>query len=207
MSPPSKSVSRQSLPSSRPSSRRGMQLKALLSLGLLAGFGAVSTLAAWTGGATATSMIGAGTVAIGVGASGGTAVVDYALPMPTTDWYPGRSEAVLVTVKNTGTLAAPYSVSGSVVESALGKLGAGMAVRVTIGTVTGASGSATCGGTTVIDKAAGAAFGAAAARPVLAAGGEQALCVQYSLPINAPTSLQRNSTTIKITFTATVGVS
>lgn len=197
-------------PSTRPASRPGRranQFKALLSLGLLAGFGAVSTLAAWTGGAAATSTIGAGTVAIGVGASGGAAVADYALPLPATGWYPGRSEAVMVSVKNTGTLAAPYSLSGAVEESGAGKLGAGLAVKVTSGAVTGAPGNAGCGGATVVEKAAGATFGAASARPALPAGGEQALCVQYSLPLNAPNTLQGNSATIQLTFTATVGVS
>lgn len=188
--------------------RRGMQLKALLSLGLLAGIGAVSTLAAWTGGATATSEIGAGTVAIGVGAPGSSAGAEYTLRVDGANWYPGMNRAAMVTVQNTGTLSVPYSVSGSVTETGVGKLGAGLRVRVTSGSVVGGvAGNATCNGAEVLNKNPSSGFPAPSILPELAADDEQALCVQYSLPTDAPNSLQGNSTTITLTFTATAGVS
>lgn len=186
-------------------SLRAMRLKALMSLGLLAGFGAVSTLAAWSGGATATSSIGAGTVGIGVGGTGGSASATYQLPIPAVGWYPGRSEAVMVTVKNTGTLSAAHAVTGTIAEAGAGKLGAGLTVKLTSGVLTGVAGAAACNGAVVLEKAAGAAFGAASAPQYLAPAGEQMLCIQYSLPVTAPTTLQGNTTTITLTFTSTVG--
>lgn len=180
--------------------RRAMQIKALLSLGLLAGFGAVSTLAAWTSEATATATIAAGTVAIGVGAAGATATTSYPLPITGTDWYPGLSRAATVTVKNTGTLAAPYSVSGS----APGELGTALVVRVTSGSM---ESNGTCSGTQILQKAAGSSSSALSTPVPLVAGGMQNLCIEYSLPTNALATLQGKSATITLTFTATVGVS
>lgn len=180
--------------------RRAIKIKALLSLGLFAGFGAVSTLAAWTSEATATATMSAGTVALGIGAPGASSAATYALPITGTNWYPGLSRAGAIAVKNTGSLDVPYLLSGAFAAS---ELGTAMAVRVTDGTVTN---GATCvGGTVVLTKAAGANFGTAAPTQ-LAAGASQNLCVEYSLPTNAVNTLQGKSATITLTFTATVGI-
>lgn len=184
-----------------PGARRGMQVKALLSLGLLAGVGAVSTLAAWTGGATATSEIGAGTVAIGVGASGETASTSYSLPITGTDWYPGLSRATMVTVKNTGSLDAPYWLSG---DSGAEALGTALLIKITSGPMVN---DATCNGDVVLQKAAGSSFSAPSTPKQLLAEGTVNLCIEYSLPTDAHSSLQGKSATIKLTFTSTVGVS
>lgn len=184
-------------------SRQGKQVKALLSLGLLAGIGAVSTLAAWTGEATATSSIQAGTVAIGVGATADSTSGNYTLP-PSSNWYPGVNRAVMVSVKNTGTLAAPFAVSGTTTPSGVGTLGESMQVKVTRGA---AVGNATCDGATILEKTAGNGFSGSSVPQLLAAGEVQAVCVQYSLPTTAPSTLQGKSTTVTLTFTATVGVS
>lgn len=178
--------------------RSGNQVKALLSLGLLAGFGAVSTLAAWTGGATATSTIGAGTVAIGVGATGPTVEESYTFDMG-TNWYPGLSKTTMITVKNTGTLAARYKVSGAIADENGEGWGAAMAVQITTG--------ASCEEGVLLQKDAGSEFDEPTTQASLAAGEAQTLCVEYSLLTNAPTTLQGKSTTITLRFTATVGVS
>ena len=183
-----------------PSPRRAMKLKALLSIGLLTGLGAVSTLAAWTGEATATSSISAGTVAIGVGALGESVSVDYPLDMG-TNWYPGLSKATMITVKNTGTLAAPYTVSA---DAGAGELGRAMTVKITTGSMLDSS---TCGEPLVLQKDAGFVSAQAAGTPTLDAGKVQNLCVEYSLPVNAPNSLQGKSATITLTFTSTLGTS
>ncbi|WP_146073137.1 hypothetical protein [Arthrobacter sp. N199823] len=183
--------------------RRRMQLKALLSLGLLAGFGAVSTLAAWTGEATATSSIQAGTVAIGVGATADSTSGSYTLP-PSSNWYPGVNRAVLVSVKNIGTLAAPFAISGITTPAGVGTLGESMHVKVTRGATVG---DATCDGAAVLEKTAGNGFSGSSVPQLLAAGEVQAVCVQYSLPSTAPSTLQGKSTTVTLTFTATVGLS
>lgn len=184
--------------------RRAMQIKALLSLGIVAGLGAVSTLAAWTGNATATATISAGTVALGVGAAP-VDTVSYTVPVTGSNWYPGMSQAAMVVVKNAGTLAVPYSVAGSVVESGGGTLGQALNVVVTTGTVQGTAPNATCSGAALLSKEAGAAFPAAVTRPSLNPQANAAFCVQYTLPLTAANTLQGNSTSVKLTFTATIG--
>lgn len=185
--------------------RRGMQLKALLSMGILLGFGAVSTLAAWTGTATATSSLGAATVTLGVGAT----AVDtnsYTVPISGANWYPGLSQAAVVVVKNTGSVTVPYSISGSITETGAGALGNALNVVVTTGAVTVTAPNSFCGGAHLLEKPALAAFPSAAAGPAtLAPQASVTLCVQYSLPAGAASSLQGNSTSVKLTFTASVG--
>lgn len=189
----------------RTSQRRATQVKALLSMGILLGFGAVSTLAAWTGTATATSSLGAATVSLGVGAT----AVDtnsYTVPITGTNWYPGMSQAAVVVVKNTGSVAVPYSISGSITETGAGALGNALNVLVTTGTVTGTSPNVTCSGAHLLEKPALAPFPAAALGPApLAPQASATLCVQYSLPAGAASSLQGATTSVKLTFTATVG--
>ncbi|MFC8302287.1 SipW-dependent-type signal peptide-containing protein [Specibacter sp. NPDC057265] len=192
--------------SNRAQSRRAMQIKALLSMGMLVGLGAVSTLAAWTGTATATSApITAAKVSLGVGATADNAS-SYTVPINGSNWYPGMSQALPVVVKNTSTLALPYSITGSVTENAGGGLGQALHVVVTAGTVTGTAPNVSCTGTPLVSKAALASFPAPVVRPSsLAPEASETLCVQYSLPATANTALQGNSTTVKLTFTATVG--
>lgn len=190
-------------------SNRSTKIKALLSLGLLVGFGTVSTLAAWTGTATATTSITAATVSLGVGANATSATTStYTVPITGTDWYPGASAAVLVTVKNSSSVAVSYSMQGAITESSQYELGKAMQVSVRSGaSITGTAPAATCtGGTPVISKASGAAFDAPAARPAqLAPNGSETYCVQYSLPTAAANNLQGAATKIDIVFTASVG--
>ncbi|SEE63294.1 hypothetical protein SAMN04489740_1982 [Arthrobacter alpinus] len=180
-----------------------VRVKALLSLGLLAGFGAVFTLAAWTGTATATSDISAATVFIAVGADENATNVSFTIPMATANWYPGMSQAALVTVKNTGTSNVSYAVQGATT----GALGTAMAVGVSIGG-TVQNGSAT-GGTCsvtppVYSKSGGTIFPAASTHPLgnLDAGAWATFCVQAQLPLGAASTLQNQSTGITLTFTA-----
>ncbi|HJX80096.1 hypothetical protein [Glutamicibacter sp.] len=188
-------------------SRRGMQIKAMLTLGILVGFGAVSTLAAWTGTATATSSISSATVSLGVGATASTATTaSYTVPITGAGWYPGMSQAAVVVVKNTSSIAVPYSIAGSVAETGAGTLGNALNVAVkTGGGVTGTAPNVTCTGTSAVTKTAGSAFPAAVVRPTLAPGASETLCVQYGLPSTAANALQGNATSVKLNFTATVG--
>ncbi|QXQ09940.1 hypothetical protein [Paeniglutamicibacter sp. Y32M11] len=187
-------------------SRRGMQVKALLSMGILVGFGAVSTLAAWTGTATATAEISAAKVSLGVGEMAGATSNDYIVPITGANWYPGMNQAALVVVTNTSPIAVPLSITGSVPDTGTNTLGNALSVVVKAGgSVDGTAPAATCSGTLVINKSAGADFPTATSRPTLAPGASETLCVQYSLPATASNTLQGKSTTVKLTFTATVG--
>lgn len=189
-------------------SRRSIQVKAILSMGILVGLGAVSTLAAWTGTATATSSITAAKVSLGVGATASSATTEsYTVPVSSVNWYPGASAAAVVVVRNTSSVALPYSIKGSITESGGAELGKAMQVLVKTGaTVSGTAPNATCsGGTTLVTKSAGSAFGAETVRPVLPVDASETLCVQYSLPVNAANNLQGATTKLDLVFTGTVG--
>lgn len=189
-------------------SRRAMQVKALLAMGILVGFGSVSTLAAWTGTATATANLGTATVSLATGKTAAEATsAEYTVPLNATNWYPGTSQAAMVAVKNTSSISVPYKIEGEIVESGSGTLGKALKVLVKTGsTVSGTAPSATCSGNTVIlTKDAGSAFPQAVERAKLSSGAAESLCVEYSLPSTAVNSLQGNTTSIKLKFTATVG--
>lgn len=185
-----------------------MRVKAILSLGILVGFGAVSTLASWTGEATATSDISTATVTLAVGATSGTATTaSYQMPITGNNLFPGSTSASVVTVKNTGSISAPYVFAGRITGSGSTALGTALNIVVKTGaTVSGSGSSVTCsGGTALLTKNAGSQFGSATASRPLASGGSETLCVQYSLPVTASNTLQGATTTIAMDFTSTVG--
>jgi predicted ribosomally synthesized peptide with SipW-like signal peptide len=190
-------------------SRRSVQIKAILSLGILVGLGTVSTLAAWTGTATATSSITAAKVSLGVGATAsGATSASYTVPLSSVNWYPGSSAAAIVVVKNTSSVPLPYSIRGSITESGGVELGKAMEVLVKTGaTVSGSAPDATClGGAEAIKKGPGFAFAAeAVSLGELAVGATATFCVQYSLPFNAVNNLQGATTKLDLVFTGTVG--
>ncbi|MGP4967673.1 hypothetical protein [Glutamicibacter ardleyensis] len=189
-------------------SRRAMQVKALLAMGILVGFGSVSTLASWTGSATATANLGAATVSLATGRSAAEATTaEYLVPVSPTNWYPGTSQAAMVAVKNTSTISVPYKIEGEVVETAPGTLGNALKVVVKTGSsVVGTAPNATCSGSAAIfTKVAGSAFPAGVQRANLSPGAAETICVEYSLPLTAANSLQGNTTSVKLKFTATVG--
>lgn len=187
------------------SPRRSMQLKAVLSLGMLVGLGAVSTLASWTGGATATAHITAATVSLGVGATAGGATT-YTVPINGTNWYPGMSQAQNLVATNTSSVAVPYSISGSFTDGPAAGLGQAMTLVLSNGSVQGTPPNAICsGGTQILKKDAMATFPTPASRGSLAPGASETFCVQYLLPLTAANMLQGASTSMTLTFTATVG--
>ncbi|POH74928.1 hypothetical protein [Arthrobacter glacialis] len=177
-----------------------VRVKALLSLGLLAGFGAVSTLAAWTGTATATSDITAATVFIAAGADANATSASYTIPIATANWYPGMSQAAMVTVKNTGTSNVSYNVRGA----APGALGTAMAVEVSKGgtVVNGSATGGTCSVASAYTKAGGSNFPPPHPLGNLNAGGWATFCVSTLLPLGSGSILQGQSTAITLTFTA-----
>ena len=181
---------------------RGMQVKALLSLGLLAGFGAVSTLASWTGEATTTSELSAATISIGVGESGAAAGKDFVLPIDGANWYPGVSRAGMVTVKNSGSTPVPYTIGATVTDHISGQPFTWLRVKVASGSTTDGT---SCTGEVLLDNPTGVFTGTSAPRE-LAVAGEHAVCVQYSLPLDTPGTMQGKVADVMLTFNATLGV-
>jgi hypothetical protein len=188
-------------------SRRGIQVKALLSMGILVGFGAVSTLAAWTGTATATSTISAATVSLAVAKDTPVNEVFYGLDMSQNNWFPGMSQAAIVTVKNTGSVPATYALSGTMEP---GALGTAMTVEVFPGgTVQDASGTTgTCSEEATYKKSSGGDFPAAKSLGTLTKENPEdsaSFCIQTTLPLAAASDLQGKTTSITLKFIATIG--
>ncbi|MCW4465485.1 hypothetical protein OK351_08215 [Glutamicibacter sp. MNS18] len=191
-----------------------MQVKALLSLGILLGFGAVSTMASWTGTATSTSTISAATVALAIGDSEPLDSVTYELGMATMEWFPGMRQAETVALKNIGTVDSPYSIGGSM---GAGELGLAMEISVHPGgTVSDVSETVvSCTGNAEYVKASGEQSFTSSQQPessslmlgTLAVGASETFCVQAELPIGSASSLQGQQSSMNLTFTATVGAS
>lgn len=144
-----------------------------------------------------------------------TAAQSGTVSLDTTLLYPGASVAEVYQVSNAGSLPLSFFARGW----ASGSLGANLAIKVTnAGTVTGTFPSATCGGTQVPPNAtavptaspgAPIAFSSPAASrtPLQPSTGPNAgtpstttICVQASLPTNAPNALQSQSTTVNVQF-------
>ncbi|WP_187589037.1 SipW-dependent-type signal peptide-containing protein [Gordonia sp. OPL2] len=177
-----------------------MRIRALLSLGVILGLGTVSTLATWSASTTTTSgVFTTGTVDIALNDADATVTSPYTVTLGRA-LLPGDSAGVPLIVQNRGSLAVRYTTA---VRSA-DATGRAMRLRITTGaTVSGGS----CSGgtaTTVVDQAITAGDTAIlGTRGPLAGGtGADPLCVQFTLPTDAPNSVQTTSGGVQFTFVA-----
>ncbi|UPK76940.1 SipW-dependent-type signal peptide-containing protein [Nocardioidaceae bacterium SCSIO 66511] len=168
------------------------RVRAVLSLGFVAGLAVATTSAYWTDTATATATISTGSIDLRLGA----AAVDND-PVETTsfsisDMVPGSTKDQPLPVANVGTVPITYAMS----VTASGGLASGLRMQVYSADSDGA-----CTGTVVAD---GLPMSAASfsGRP-LAAGGHERLCLRVTLPVGASSALQGTSATATLTFTAT----
>ncbi|QHC57520.1 TasA family protein [Rathayibacter sp. VKM Ac-2760] len=185
---------------------RSVQVRALLSVGILLGGGGVATLAAWSDNATATSTFSTGNVDLRLN------TMDTITIPAWSNLRPGSTQAVAIAVSNTGTLPVTYTVVGA----GTGTLGPALTAAVyTGGTPSNPAGGTTssCSGTAITGTGATAPplvgtiigtgrplAGATTTPPVTPS---ETLCVLFTLPTNAASSLQSQSTNITLTFTAT----
>ena len=173
-----------------------VRLRALLSLGIVAGFGAVGTLAAWTDSATATAQFSAGTLDLTLNGEADDAVDLTSLTM--TNMYPGSAKAAVLTVANTGSLPFAYNFATTATGNAA------LATALTLSVAPGglAADGINCAGTALsLGSASLAGSSLTSARTLAPAAAEQ-LCIRVSLPAAADNSLQGTSTTATLTFTA-----
>jgi predicted ribosomally synthesized peptide with SipW-like signal peptide len=119
-----------------------------------------------------------------------------------TGMAPGNSVATVLTVRNVGTV--PLRYLATTVASDDGKhLAAAVTVRVTSASaVTGSAPSASCSGSVVAGTATNLTQSLVSTGRTLAPSASETLCVQATLPANAPGTLQTASTTVTFTFTA-----
>lgn len=180
-------------------SLRTTRVRAVLSLGIVLGFGAVGTLAYWTDSATlAGGTFTSGTLDIKLsGADNNPAAFTTSFAL--TDMAPGNSKAAAVTVENAGSLDFTYTATG-IAPGALGSL---LEFRVVPGgSVTGSGTGMTCtDGTQTYNATMNASSNVISVNRPIAAGGSESFCVSATLPTGTTTG-QGESTTANFTFNA-----
>lgn len=178
------------------------RIRAILSLGIVLGLGAVSTMAAWSDSAT----VKGGTFTTGtLDMKVGTPPVDNNPPQFTTDFAmsnmrPGSSTDAVLTVKNAGTVPFEFTGTASATNAGAGadQLGSVLTLKAY-----GTSSGGTCTGEPISSGTTAADF-ALPSQNLTAdeTGDTQSLCFRASLPANAATSLQGKSSVITLTLTA-----
>ncbi|MEO6606133.1 MAG: TasA family protein [Aeromicrobium sp.] len=181
---------------------KSTRVRALLSLGMVFGLGAVGTLAYWTDSATLTGgTFTAGTLDIKL-KSGATAAVDnnpagFATDFTVGNMQPGDSKSAVVSVLNSGSLGFLYSATGTVTGTGLGPF-----LRFTVypgGAVSGNS----CTGTSVFGPAALTTNTPIFANRAIAAAGNETFCVVATFPTGGgPTDGQGLNATATFNFAA-----
>ena len=174
---------------------RSTPVRAVLSLGVVFGLGAVGTLAYWTDDATLTGgTFTAGTLDIKLsGADNNPAAftTDFAM----SNMQPGDSKAASVSVQNAGSLDFTYTATGT----APGALNSTLVFRVVPGGTV--SGGTCTGGTETFNSTMGVDTPVITTNRPLASGANESFCVSASIPSGATTG-QGLSTTASFTFNA-----
>ena len=176
--------------------------QAALALGVLAVPASVGTFAFWTDDVTVTgTTFSAGTLDLRV--NGLDTVTSYTT-LNLSTMVPGNTVAGVLTVRNNGTAALKYTAVTAATNADTKNLRGTLVVKVTGDTsVTGTSPSATCAGTALSGTATVLNAGLVTTGRLLAAGTEEKLCVQVTLPSGAASSLQGATTDVTFTFTGT----
>lgn len=173
---------------------RSLPVRAILSLGVVLGFGAIGTLAYWTDSATLTGgEFKAGNLDIELAPSQTAFETTFKL----ANMEPGNSNAAIIKVKNLGSIDFVYTTEAT----APGDLADDLRFRVVLGgTLQGSGKAVTC-------SAGGATFTLTGTPAVvlashgLASLGEENICVEAKLPTGA-TGGQGESTTSQFVFKA-----
>ncbi|QSE93290.1 hypothetical protein JWS13_34210 [Rhodococcus pseudokoreensis] len=188
-----------------------VRVRAVLSLGILLGLGAVGTLAVWSDDATATS----GTFTTGTIDIRANAVDSYTFgTLALANMLPGESVAQPLVVNNVGTAALKYTMSATTPAGS-----PALASQLTVSVYNGGSAgnatgngmrTGTCSGGALLGQSALAAGGPApvitAPQTVAGLNGAQNLCFVAALAPTAPVAVQSQSVgSATFTFSATAG--
>lgn len=177
---------------------RGVRVRAAVALGAVVSLGVGSTFAFWSDTATVDGVtISSGNLDLKVNGEDSLTFNDLDL----SNMVPGNSTAGILTVSNEGTVAFTYYADAT----ASGALGDALVAKITEdSSVTGSSPDETCAGAAV--DGSGTSFSdnllSQSAPLTLQPGDSQTFCIQASLPTDASTSLQGDSTDITVTFNA-----
>lgn len=180
---------------------KSTRVRALLSLGMVFGLGAVGTLAYWTDTSTLTGgTFTAGTLDIKLGSpapgvDNNPAAFTTAFAM--TNMQPGDSKAASTIVRNSGTVDFTYTATGVTSGGALASL---LTFKVVPGGTV--SGNDCTGGTTTFTGTMAAVQSVISTnRPLTASGGNETFCVVATLPTGTTTG-QGTSASATFTFNA-----
>jgi hypothetical protein len=173
-----------------------------MALGVVVGLGAITTGALWTDSATvAGTTISTGTLDLKV--DGQNSVSGYT-SLNITNMVPGASVAAVLTIANAGNVPFTYLASSAATNGDTKDLRSALQVKVTGATaITGASPTATCGGTALTGTGTALNTGLVTTARSLAAGANETLCIQVTLPSTAVNGLQGASTDVTLQFDAT----
>lgn len=179
----------------------GSRSRAIASLGIVLGLGAIGTLAAWSDTATATSgVFSTGSIDLQLNGSQGNPDAYGFATLTKTGMMPGTSVAATLPVQNTGSTPFNYTMVANATSSTL-------APQLKVLVSTGTSNGAVCSGGTVIANNVALVSGGQVnliptARP-LANGNSETLCFQVTLDANAPTTVQNQTVNASFNFNAT----
>jgi predicted ribosomally synthesized peptide with SipW-like signal peptide len=190
--------------------------RAIASLGMVFGLGAVGTMAAWSDTATATTgMFTTNSVNIQMELNGDRPTHQFTT-LKQINLGRGNTTAGMLAVKNTGSDTFNYVVATATADDGTATYGGASAsilaqnLFVTVrdgGTVSGSGPTATCTGGTVLGTADKAlALGNAPLLPTsanLTVNATQNLCVQVKVNPNAPKEARMSSVSVRFNFTAT----
>jgi alternate signal-mediated exported protein len=197
---------------SRATSSRSRTGRALLALAVAAVLllGGRSTLAFWTRSASVSpGSIKSGSIDLKVdGVDNDSAFSTLAL----SGMQPGDTTAAIITVKNGGLSPLTYTVNAAATNADGKNLRSVLVVKVTTdSTVTGTGHARTCAGTAIAGSATSFTTGLVPTARTLAAGAQETLCVQATLPNAAPvsttTTYQNASTAVTFAFNASQVIS
>ncbi|MFC7446754.1 SipW-dependent-type signal peptide-containing protein [Rhodococcus daqingensis] len=179
----------------------GGKPRAIASLGIVLGLGAIGTLAAWSDSATATSgVFSTGSVDLQLNGNQGNPGAYAFANLTKTGMMPGDSVAATLPVQNTGTVPFKYSMVANSTSSVLAPQ---LKVLVSTGT---SNGTACSGGTVIANHLPLTSGGAANLIPTartLANGASETLCFQVTLDAAAPVSVQNQTVNTSFNFNAT----
>ena len=185
------------------------RIRAVLALGMVLGLSSVGTAASWTDAVQVTgTTFTSGTIDLKVNEL--QAVTSTTLSL--TDMVPGATSADILRVRNGGTAALTYTISGGLGGtdgSAFASAGAVLLSIYANATKTGAGNAVTCtGGSALVTNqsltsSTGTTLVGTAQGPVAAGAQGAPLCFQVTFAAAAPSSLQSKAATASFTFTGT----
>lgn len=175
------------------------RIRGILSLGIVLGVGAVSTMAAWSDSATVQGgAFTTGTLDLKVG----TPAVDNNPPQFTTDFAmsnmrPGSITDAVLKIKNDGSVPFGFTGTASATNAGAGvdQLGSALTLKAY-----SKSSAGSCTGEPISTGTTAADF--ALPSQQLAATATQDLCFRATLPSSAVAALQGKSSVITLSFTA-----